>query len=248
MLARPTLAHALHLAAEHRDSALRWVLPTPTLREEWLAACDAMRTWLPAGPAPAPTFGEMEFGEEEEDADFVPPESESDDEESGEEDEDEDSMEEDEDEDGMEEDEDEDSMEEDGDALEEHMDDNADPARENAPPATPFADDLALPISDVPIPLPPDPTTLPLPPLPLFEPAFPLAAFLATFRTSASMRARRRRWGLVKQWDALFAAYRRDGWERDVFAPSGTVWAVGKDGVLGCQCQVGDSVCEGESQ
>ncbi|GJE96639.1 hypothetical protein PsYK624_128390 [Phanerochaete sordida] len=222
VLARSTLADTLHRAAENRGSALRWVLPAPNLREEWAAACDAMRTWLPVGAVPPLTFDGMEFDEDDEDdADFVPPESESD-----EEDDDEDSMEEDEDED----------------ALEEHMDADADPSQDDAPivDASSDADDLALPISDVPIPLPPDPSTLPLPPLPLFNPAFPLAAFLRAFRTSASMRARRRRWGLVKQWDALFAAYRRDGWERDVFTPSGTVWAQGEDGVLRCQCTTKD--------
>ena len=80
-----------------------------------------------------------------------------------------------------------------------------------------------------------------LPPLPLFDPTFPLAAFLAAFRTSASMRARRRRWGLVKQWDRLFAAYRRDGWERDVFTPPETTWAQSDYGLLQCQCKTTES-------
>ncbi|GJE96633.1 hypothetical protein PsYK624_128330 [Phanerochaete sordida] len=81
--------------------------------------------------------------------------------------------------------------------------------------------------------------TLPLPPLPLFDPTFPVAAFLRAYRDSDSMRARRRRWGLIKQWDALFTDYRGGGWEHDVFTPPGTTWARGEDGVLRCQCRAG---------
>ncbi|GJE96636.1 F-box protein [Phanerochaete sordida] len=139
VLDRGSLAHTLQLSMADRSSPLRWTLPVPSLREEWLVACEAMQTWLPAGSTTPPTSANV------------------------------------------------------------------------TSPAT-------------------------LPPLPLFDPAFPLAAFLRAYRDSDSMRSRRRRWELIKQWDVLFANYRRDGWERDDFVPPGTTWALDRDGILVCQC------------
>ncbi|GJE96632.1 hypothetical protein PsYK624_128320 [Phanerochaete sordida] len=147
-LDRSTLVHTLRHSMANVSSPLRWTMPVTSLREEWLVACNAMQTWLPAGSL-----------------------------------------------------------------------------------VTPMSNVMGLP------------TTLPLPPLPLFDPAFPVAAFLHAYRDSDSMRARRRRWELIKQWDVLFANYRRDGWERDVFATPGTTWALSVDGDTGtgptrikCQC------------
>lgn len=85
-------------------------------------------------------------------------------------------------------------------------------------------------------PLPLDAATPPLPPLPLFDPAFPLESFLRACARYESMRARRRRWELIKQWDTLFTSYRRDGWERDNFCLPGTTWAV-RGGAYQCQCE-----------
>ncbi|GJE91728.1 hypothetical protein PsYK624_078790 [Phanerochaete sordida] len=172
VLNRSTLAHAVRKAMRNRASPLQWLVPVPALREEWLAACEAMQTWL--GPTDSidndrTAAGDNDGGDGKHEGgplDDEPPAG--------------------------------------GDA---HGDDPT------------VADDESLPS------------------LPLFDPAFPIATFLRAYRTSASMQARRRRWELIKQWDALFASYRRDGWERDEFAPPGTTWFLDGDGRLKCQCQ-----------
>ncbi|GJE86343.1 F-box protein [Phanerochaete sordida] len=92
-------------------------------------------------------------------------------------------------------------------------------------------------ILDVPVPPPPPHQQLPRKPLPLFDPGFPLLAFLRACYTDDSMRARRRRWGLIKQFDKLWTDYRRDGWERDVFAPVGVTWKLGAGWELVCDCE-----------
>ena len=168
-----------------------------------------MATWVPPPSSPTATFAEMEFAEDEdEDADFVPLDGESDDEKS----------------------------------VESGSDGGADAEDGEEAEAVDEAEDgedegLTGHIDDVPVPLSPDPTTLPLPPLPAFDPAFPLLAFLRTYRNSDSMWARRRRWRLIKQWDVLFASYRKDGWERDEFCLRGTTWVMGGQPELyQCQC------------
>jgi hypothetical protein len=69
--------------------------------------------------------------------------------------------------------------------------------------------------------------------LPLFNPRFPMLAFLRAYYSSEQMRARRRRWDIIKQFDVLWTDYRRDGWEGDVFVPPGTAWNI-DDGLLRC--------------
>lgn len=95
------------------------------------------------------------------------------------------------------------------------------------------------PILDVPVPPSTTPGERPQKPLPLFDSTFPLFAFLRTCYTDDSMRSRRRRWMLIKQFDELWANYRAHGWQRDSFAPPGVVWDVGEPGRLSCQCDRG---------
>lgn len=219
VLDRSVLVHTLHRAAADAASALRWVLPVPRLREEWLGACEAMGTWMPPPPPRAPTFAEMEFAEDEEDdGEFVPSAGDSDGEDTSDEAEDDNAM-----------GDDEPTGPADDEAIDEETPEEA-MTDEDEGVATGH-------ISDVPIPLPPDPAALPLPALPLFDPAFPVLTYLQAFRDSDSMRARERRWDLIKQWDVLFTHYRRDGWERDEFAPPGTAWALDDRGELRCQCR-----------
>lgn len=54
----------------------------------------------------------------------------------------------------------------------------------------------------------------------ILHPVFPLYAFVRACHLSDSMRARRRRWELIRQFDGLWAAYRTHGWERDDFIPA----------------------------
>ncbi|CDO75752.1 hypothetical protein BN946_scf184921.g28 [Trametes cinnabarina] len=211
ILNRSTLAVAIRNAMTNLSSPLHWIMPVSGLREEWLNACDAMATWLPRKPR-SPTFAEFEFPEEDdEDGDYVPSECSY-----GE---------------GETVDTDQESQLDSG---EEH--DRSRRSGHEAHEADTDDDDEGLKgcIVDVPV---PDPTTAPLPPLPLFDPSFPLSTFLSAYRESDSMRSRRRRWELIKQWDVLFTNYRRDGWERgDDFCVPGTRWAMDAVGRLRCHC------------
>ncbi|GJE96631.1 hypothetical protein PsYK624_128310 [Phanerochaete sordida] len=64
-------------------------------------------------------------------------------------------------------------------------------------------------------------STTPLPTLPLLHPAFPVVPFLRACAQSVSMRARRRRWQIIKQWDVLFADYRTKGYQNNRFCHDG---------------------------
>ncbi|GJE91710.1 F-box protein [Phanerochaete sordida] len=230
VLDRATLAHAVRKAIRNRASPLQWLLPVPALRKEWLAACVAMQTWL------KPSSGWRQYGVAEkpmdedhnDDAysiatteklpsDFQPspvtPRPDNNDEggegEGGTQ--------------GYDED---DELFDFDFSIPDGEDDDwvqRGPQGHDEGGNEPNRDDAE---GDEP----------PLPPLPLFDPAFPIVDFLRAYRTSASMHSRRRRWTLIKQWDALFANYRRDGWERDEFTPPGTNWAICDDGRMRCQC------------
>jgi hypothetical protein len=52
---------------------------------------------------------------------------------------------------------------------------------------------------------------------PLASLYFPHYAFLRECYKSDSMMNRKRLWGIVKQFDAIWTDYRLNGWERDVF-------------------------------
>jgi hypothetical protein len=52
---------------------------------------------------------------------------------------------------------------------------------------------------------------------PLTSPSFPYYPFLRQCFRSDSMMNRRRLWGIVKQFDDIWADYRLRGWQRDVF-------------------------------
>ncbi|KAI9065604.1 hypothetical protein FKP32DRAFT_1674580 [Trametes sanguinea] len=210
VLDRSTLTSTVRNAMSNLSSSLRWILPIPSLREEWLAACEAMETWMPPSQPRPPTFSETEYPEDDEtDEDYVPSECSEESDASDVTDMESSTMR--------------DSDEEDGSAEESVTDDEDEGLNGN--------------LTDVPVPAPPNPTTLPLPPLPIFEPTFPLLTFLRAYRDSDSMRSRRRRWELIKQWDVLFANYRRDGWERDEdMCLPGMTWALDAEGILCCQC------------
>ena len=200
-----TLRHVIRHAMDNISSPLHWIVPVRTgLREEWLAACDAMKTWLPdAAPPSLPTFMQMVFAEDDlDDEDYCP--STNDTESTGEDRDDWAT----EDEDG-------------GDEVESEVDEGiiaGDIADVPVPPLSEFADD-------------------PLPPLPLFDAEFPLLPFLRAYPRSDSMRSRRRRWEIIKQFDVLFANYRRHGWERgDDFLSKDILWALDDNGTRHCQC------------
>ncbi|KAI0659107.1 hypothetical protein C8Q70DRAFT_150960 [Cubamyces menziesii] len=197
LLDHSTLTLVIRNAAANVSSPLHWITPVRELPDEWLAAYDAMKTWMPQGIPPPPTFVELEFPEDEdEDEDYIP----SDDQEY----------------------ETDDVDYEDGESTDEATRDDNEGI-------------VAGQIIDVPVPVQPHPLAAPLPPLLLLDPAFPLLIFLRAYCGSGSMRARQRRWELVKQFDVLFTNYRRDGWERDDFGPAGTIWA--SDGqTLRCRC------------
>ena len=55
---------------------------------------------------------------------------------------------------------------------------------------------------------------------PLASPFFPYYPFLRACYNSDSMMNRRRLWGIVKQFDPIWADYRLHGWQRDVFVDS----------------------------
>ncbi|EKM57371.1 uncharacterized protein PHACADRAFT_142684 [Phanerochaete carnosa HHB-10118-sp] len=182
VLDRATLTHALRLSGANVGSCLHWLMPVPSLREEWEAACEAMNTWLPPLLPQAvlkvelkDTSDSTEFGSDVDDKD--------------------------------------DSSDNDPDGFVD---------AEGAGNAVPVLLNTT--------------TTPHLPLLPLFNLAFPLVSFLRACARYESMRARRRRWELIKQWDTLFTNYRRDGWDRDEFCRPGTTWAV-HGGTYQCQCE-----------
>ncbi|GJE91712.1 hypothetical protein PsYK624_078620 [Phanerochaete sordida] len=152
-----TLRPVVQLSMTIVTSPLRWIMPLPSLREEWEAACGAMWSWMPVGRRGGG---------------------------------------------------------------------RTDPGGEETTIGPKLPDGPTQPI---------DKSSLP--PLPDFEVGFPIAAFLRAYRDSDSMRSRRRRWELIKQWDVLFTDYRRDGWQRDEFVLPGTAWALDGDGHLRCQCR-----------
>ncbi|KAH9896787.1 hypothetical protein C8Q73DRAFT_789106 [Cubamyces lactineus] len=76
ILDRNTLHYVVRNAISNVSSPLRWIAPVRGHREQWMAAYDAMKTWMT--PAP-PTFAEVEFPEDEvDDEDYIPPEEEPD--------------------------------------------------------------------------------------------------------------------------------------------------------------------------
>ena len=89
-------------------------------------------------------------------------------------------------------------------------------------------------IEDVPLPLPeyvePEPK-----PILLFAPDFPLLPFIRACFMSGHMKARRRRWQIIKQFDTLWTNYRRDGWERNHFTSENVTWEMVDDAYI-CQC------------
>ena len=158
MLDSDTLRPVVQLSMIIVTSPLRWIMPLPSLREEWEAACGAMWSWMPIERRGSRV---IDSGDED-------------------------------------------------------------------PVIGPKLPDGPVHSTD----------QLIMPSLPIFELGFPIATFLRAYRDSNSMRSRRRRWELIKQWDVLFANYRRDGWERDDFVLPGTTWALDGDGHLRCQCKV----------
>ncbi|KAI0330654.1 hypothetical protein GY45DRAFT_1323399 [Cubamyces sp. BRFM 1775] len=205
LLDHNTLICVVRNAIANVASPLHWIIPLRELHEEWMVAYDAMATWMPPGTPPPPTFVELEFPEDEADDEDYIP---PDDEEYS----------------------DEDPCHEDQSESDDDSGDDGDSSEE----ATTDEDEgiIARRIVDVPVPRPSAP---PPPALLLLDPAFPLLTFLRAYRDSDSMRARQRRWELIKQFDVLFTNYRRDGWERDDFCLPGTMWV--PDGrSLRCQC------------
>ncbi|KAI0330655.1 hypothetical protein GY45DRAFT_1434485 [Cubamyces sp. BRFM 1775] len=210
LLDHNTLICVVRNAIANVASPLHWITPLRELPEEWLVAYEAMRTWMPPGTPPPPTFVELEFPEDEaDDEDYIPPDDE-----------------------GYS---DEDPCHEEQSESDGESEDDGDYGEE----ATTDEDEgiIARQIVDVPVPIQPHPLAAPLPPLLLLDPAFPLLTFLRAYRDSDSMRARHRRWELIKQFDVLFKNYRRDGWERDDFCLPGTTWVRSDERVLRCQCR-----------
>ncbi|KAI0659359.1 hypothetical protein C8Q70DRAFT_1054199 [Cubamyces menziesii] len=199
-----TLRHVVRHAMDNVSSPLHWIVPVRTgLRAEWLAACDAMKTWLPgAANPPPPTFMQMEFAEDDldDDEDYCPPAS--------------------------------------GTESTDEGDDGADDDGEDEAETDVDEGIIAGNITDVPAPPPSEYANDPLPPLPMFDADFPLLPFLRAYRHSDSMRARRRQWEIIKQFDVLFTNYRRDGWERgDDFLSREIPWALDDNGTYRCQCE-----------
>lgn len=69
----------------------------------------------------------------------------------------------------------------------------------------------------------------------LFDPDFPILPFVRACYMSDHMKSRRRRWRIIKQFDGLWANYRREGWERNDFTPESITWSM-VDGRYVCQC------------
>lgn len=200
---RSTLTWGIRRSLTNADGPMRWMYPLASFRREWDFAWNAMWTWMPKEPQRLPVI--LTF----KDMKFSGQDS------------------------------DDDYVPDDGwadidDTSDfEDEDDTDESDAESDGPDEGFQSGV---IHDVPLPAapePPDPDTLPLKPLPLFEPDFPLLAFLRAWYLSDNMRARRRRWNIIKQFDILWTNYRRDGWERDEFVPPGTVWTE-VDGHLTC--------------
>ncbi|KAH9896786.1 hypothetical protein C8Q73DRAFT_789105 [Cubamyces lactineus] len=73
LLDHNTLILVIRNAMANVSSPLHWIIPVREFPEEWLAAHDAMKTWMPAGTPPSPTFAELEFSEDEDhDEDYIP--------------------------------------------------------------------------------------------------------------------------------------------------------------------------------
>ncbi|KAI0336729.1 hypothetical protein GY45DRAFT_14247 [Cubamyces sp. BRFM 1775] len=203
VLDRGTLHHLVCHAIDNIASPLHWIVPVRTgLREEWLAACDAMKTWLPNGPPPPLPFVQMKFDRlyDINGGEYEPRLSES--ESTG------------------------------------RDRDYEDGGRDGAAESDASDEGITTGII-VDVPLPSELADDPLPPLPLFDFDFPLLNFLRAYRRSDSMRARQRRWEIIKQFDVLFANYRRDGWERgDDFLSGDAPWVLDDNGFLRCPCRM----------
>ena len=72
-------------------------------------------------------------------------------------------------------------------------------------------------------------------PIVLFDPNFPLLPFIRACYMSDHMKARRRRWSIIKQFDVLWTNYRRDGWERNEFTGEDVAWGM-VNGRYTCDC------------
>lgn len=210
VLDRATLHYALRRAVASKNGTLHWVLPvmSPHHPDEWDLACDATVTWLPGNAVTDTPLNTNTIAL----ADF--------------------------DEDDPE-DPDWDPEQEEVEEAEDSSQDEADSESEDDDESVystewdeTEADIKALEVLGIPVGAHSEPSTRALP---LLDPAFPLAAFIRACYLSDNMRARRRRWRIIKQFDKLWTDYRRNGWERDVFAPEDVRWEK-IDRFWRCQC------------